>query len=476
MKNWQLLTLLSDRSKSPLPKRGFLTKVERPFGGVMTTGNTNVDNSFSVMCLYDGDPLTSATAGSYRSRVWEGGDDPVKDLPRRTFTEHVYYVPSGQVTRKGFPRKPVKRKYRTYTRIKHDRGLHAYDSLFVTNYMPATSFTSVQTRTSTGAVLSSNLFTNTPITLFIGGADATPTPVLSSDDQWRAISRLRQQIVGTPFNLAVSLGEARETLGMIGETARKLAMSAVLLKRGHFKAALRELNDPRAERYGVRHGSNQYLMVTYGMAPLLNDIRNGAESLSHHLNVPIKRRYSTTIYSSQNQSNGNVKTDVGGRVWTSGGYTLMTRRIIAYISETPGLWETLGFSDPLSVVWELTPLSFVADWVLPIGDYLEARASASVLRGTFVQTDLLRKKLVGDFEGVFIDPSLDITSTIRGGSPGSSLEYSRVTRTILTSLPVPMPDLKSLNTDFSWRHAASGLALMVQAFSGSNTGKSWIRG
>lgn len=33
--------------------------------------------------------------------------------------------------------------------------------------------------------------------------------------------------------------------------------------------------------------------------------------------------------------------------------------------------QILGFNNPLRTIWELTPFSFVIDWFIPIGDFLE---------------------------------------------------------------------------------------------------------
>jgi hypothetical protein len=36
------------------------------------------------------------------------------------------------------------------------------------------------------------------------------------------------------------------------------------------------------------------------------------------------------------------------------------------------LFSQTGFTNPINLLWELIPFSFVADWFLPIGSYLEA--------------------------------------------------------------------------------------------------------
>jgi hypothetical protein len=121
----------------------------------------------------------------------------------------------------------------------------------------------------------------------------------------------------------------------------------------------------------------------------------------------------------------------------------------------------VGLEDPLSTAWELVPYSFVADWFLPIGDYLSASALSRALTGTFVKTRFDRVHLEG---------------MTRENLPGSDpvfwvfpLEswfhrYGTLERVVTTSLEVPLPSFKGRDKIASWVHAINSVALLTNAF------------
>lgn len=63
-------------------------------------------------------------------------------------------------------------------------------------------------------------------------------------------------------------------------------------------------------------------------------------------------------------------------------------RVVAYfrVNIQAEAFKQLGLLNPAAVLWELTPLSFVVDWFLPVGDFighLDAMAGVSVLSATY---------------------------------------------------------------------------------------------
>jgi hypothetical protein len=65
---------------------------------------------------------------------------------------------------------------------------------------------------------------------------------------------------------------------------------------------------------------------------------------------------------------------VGNTGRTTCTITTHTKFVIRFRMDDP-LAATLsqtGFTNPVSLAWELLPFSFVADWFIPIGDFLEA--------------------------------------------------------------------------------------------------------
>jgi len=286
------------------------------------------------------------------------------------------------------------------------------------------------------------------------GAFGTPVtyPTWSSDDDIALLGKLREKIAGSSFNAGVSLGESKEALHLIFNSANRIARSLHALKRGNFHAAARELSDlqgvPRSRaRKGPKRVADQWLELQYGWLPLLNDAKEGAEFLAHLHSYPSQQVVRVSRQAKQ-ETQG----------WKSAMYdsksTMFDRKTIKAILTEVDTVALAGLTDPLSVAWELLPYSFVADWFIPIGNYLSARGLAQSITGTFVitQTRKLHLKLV---DGRW-DPSWEFKDT------GDWFwKLTETSRTISNSLQVPTPTIKPLSKIVGWRHAANAVALLV---------------
>lgn len=121
---------------------------------------------------------------------------------------------------------------------------------------------------------------------------------------------------------------------------------------------------------------NDFLAVQYGVRPLIRDV-HGAIKLLHdkekdggayHVDVEA-RAYEklVRVWIMKDQSHG-VEIPVSEEILT--GCTVH----LSYDMDEP-LHRSLaswGITNPAETVWELTPLSFLLDWWLPVGDYLSA--------------------------------------------------------------------------------------------------------
>lgn len=287
-------------------------------------------------------------------------------------------------------------------------------------------------------------------------------PSLSANDQIKLVGKLREAMRGSDFNMAVFLAEGSQTLNLIGTNAFRLANGYRELRKFNVGAAVRWIFEgtgrkpPRRELLDYRRTetavSSNWLQLQYGVIPLLGDMKSGAEALAHRLSVPFRRRYAVRV-----SVKGN--TDPWLNVQASRAISVRHRQLIAYVSEQESLPTLSGMLDPELVAWELMPGSFIADWVLPIGDYLQARAAASRLSGIFVTTDLMKR-------GCSSIGSKPYFQQYTFSDPGYRSEHVVMTRSVSTTLAVPLPAVKSLAKVASWQHCANGLALLQQVFRG----------
>jgi len=293
------------------------------------------------------------------------------------------------------------------------------------------------------------------------GLGRNPVPLLNANDDIRLVNKLKDKLNGSDFNMSVFLGEGHQTLKMVGDAAIKIARAGWHLRKGDFISAAKSLAQdatraPRIPRVSKRATlANRWLELQYGWLPLLNDVEDGAKALAHHLNVPMRSTYRVKVERTiEGWVQPQLPLDVG--VFDHHFHKkVLVAKVSEYDNSVPAL---LGLKDPELVAWELLPFSFVADWFLPIGQYLEARALASKLVGTFITSDLRVYNLE------------KIQSTMFG-SGFCRLTKTEFARTVSTTLDVRMPQFKSLAQAASWQHCANAIALVTQVFTGQKVRK-----
>lgn len=272
------------------------------------------------------------------------------------------------------------------------------------------------------------------------------------------LGRLRTAIAGSDFNLGVTLGESREAFRMIGDSATKIYKALRHAKQGRWIEARRVLvrsthwdtkQDERAwKSVYVRPGrdvSQNWLELQYGWLPLLKDVENAAQFLAHHYNVPQQNVVRATSVYRQ-----TLSTTASGPVTPLKVVSLQKVTIKAILREK-NVAQLAGVTDPLSVIWELTPYSFVADWFIPIGNWLQARALRDSIEGLFVTSSKSIATVQGMKSGVSWHPDIP-------GWENHSVAFSRA---VSTSLAVPLPSFKPLGKVASVRHVANAVALLV---------------
>lgn len=298
----------------------------------------------------------------------------------------------------------------------------------------------------------------------------SPLPFFGANETNALLSDIYSEVKGSEFNPALFLAQGNQTLAMIGGTAVKLAKSIHHLRRGDVASAARSLTSgtnraPIKPPKGgwkaltdtsVKNLSSAWLELQYGWLPLLQDVDAGAKAIAHQLTPPT--RFSV------------VKTKTKTQTTISQSYQAFTPvkkvtedlRIEYLASENLDNIALLGLNDPLTVAWELVPFSFVVDWFLPIGDYLEARCAVSSLKGTYRMTQRYRVKtdLVNRPNGNGV-----VVRAEEGPYPGRA-SYEGLSLTRSAEAPITraaFPRFKPLNQAASVKHCLNAIALLAGA-------------
>lgn len=202
----------------------------------------------------------------------------------------------------------------------------------------------------------------------------------------KAMKRLGDQAAGIRVNFAQFLGERKQVANMLADTATRILHAARSLKRADLRGFTQALSLSGAQARSAKSMfgrvektaaheriSSHWLEFVYGWRPLLSDAFGAAELLAEKIET--EQSFQGRLVASSGQCRTWHKIDSStGKPLYVGTVDAVTRFTANYRLEGPAqaLLAQTGLSNPLLLAWELLPYSFVVDWFLPIGSYLEA--------------------------------------------------------------------------------------------------------
>lgn len=193
--------------------------------------------------------------------------------------------------------------------------------------------------------------------------------------------------LGEAAALGVDFAERRQSIDMIVKRTTQLIGFVRALKKGDFRTAGRHLgvdHQPKRVRPG-KQLANNYLEYHFGWEPLVKDIYSAVDVLQG--GVPPARVKGKAVRSV------NIDLDLNPNphykhFWT---HSVCIGAEVAVTN--PNLWlaNQLGLINPAVVAWELVPFSFVVDWFIPVGNFLQ---SFTTTAGLNVQRQFTTHKVV----------------------------------------------------------------------------------
>lgn len=191
-----------------------------------------------------------------------------------------------------------------------------------------------------------------------------------------ALIRNLNRAADVRVNLAVAIGESRKTSAMILDTAKRLAFAMNAARRGNFGVVAAALD--------VRTGKHRnFLAYKMGWLPLLQDVRGAAEMFAQqHFPRPPTFRIVTRATSEV----GYSKVESNQYGWQGNGKAAIVRSGFASREVEHDIWyeyqsrswataQQLGLTNPASLFWELMPASFLIDYLIGVGSWLQAVTS-----------------------------------------------------------------------------------------------------
>lgn len=202
------------------------------------------------------------------------------------------------------------------------------------------------------------------------------------------------KIGASKANLWVSLAERQKTVDLVTDSFRKLTslLESVATPRGRAGLLGRLRREKRKLLKGGKEFTDSYLAYRYGVLPTMLDLQGMAAAAEEavldkpvHLTgraskkIPVNSRRRTTW----TPGDGIVyDVDVEGK-----GESGAKVRIDAVVYFQPfRTFERMGLVNLPNVGWELIPYSFVVDWFLGVGDWLQGYTALDGLEHVTVTT------------------------------------------------------------------------------------------
>jgi hypothetical protein len=308
-------------------------------------------------------------------------------------------------------------------------------------------------------------------------ADWTPGPrnTFTLNDTVKAQSKLATKIKGTQLHLGKNVIEGRQFIDLIRKTLFSVAKVIVNLKNGELKSALRILIDAHRDkgsrlnyeiiellkrhRFSAADVAGKWLELQYGWKPLLSDVKSAADIFYGVMEA--ERTLTVRVTATRTE---HYNASVSPSNYSLYGLCVLRTKIKYEFAENEvlTLQRSLGLEDPAGIIWEAVPFSFVVDWFMPIGSYLEALNVLPNLKGRWCMTKVIMENAHKVTQKT-TDKSYDWNVATFNAT---SLSIVRTHGEGYSFFNVAPPDIKPLSRVFSPSHIYNAVALATQMISG----------
>lgn len=260
----------------------------------------------------------------------------------------------------------------------------------------------------------------------------------------KVYSKLKNNVV----HVGNLIGERKQTFDLMLSLYKRIS-SLILLKKGTLKAVGAFVTNKKA-------WADDVLAFKFGVEPLVLDFL----ALSEHLGKLPPDMPIITVRTNNSQFPKRVSVRRNG-VRFDGSIEIS---YVFKLTSTMEVWESMknyGLTNPMETAWELTPWSFVVDWFLPLGEYLNSLTADS---GLNYKTGTRKIKMTGTWTigGTSgYDPQNPDFSRSEGKWLSGKFSGQLIHRTVLSELP-DRRKIATFKNPWSLSHGIEAIALAVQ--------------
>lgn len=268
----------------------------------------------------------------------------------------------------------------------------------------------------------------------------------------------RNKLKQTDINLGVAFAERNATARLLGDTASRMGKAFRNLKAGKVRKAMNELGISH-KKHEPRGGNvpNKWLELQYGWKPLISDVYGACNALSKRdkgdWRVTAKASRSSTriwtaTFSGADAGVGSAQSDT----------KVFIRLDALPANELTISLASLGVTNPLLIAWELVPYSFVVDWALPVGAWLESLDALLGYKDCSYSRSILTRC-------EWTEKGIRTPNNPQGGFVSNNyIGSKRLVKLDRQVGGIPLPTFPRIKDPRSLGHMANGLALLASSF------------
>lgn len=295
-------------------------------------------------------------------------------------------------------------------------------------------------------------------------------PWLFTDSESKAIASARRKAKDATANWAQMLAEAGKTYNLAISTLETLRRAVKALKRGNLKQVIRTLGLPLGDKRVLRSDptkplAQRWLELQYGWKPLYLDLQKSLydATLRTYLGGPKFRVVGNGRDFNQQVTDWNFAQNVYAETRSFKGTTSFSKCILEFECDSTVLDDLgrMGLTNPVSLAWELVPFSFVVDWFLPIGTFLETLdlSNALVFRRGMLSTIRRQKTVITYQKNRNFSLASGGSFQVSGAETHSKVSFARSVFDLLPAQPYPR-----IKNPFTPGHFYNALALFRNSF------------
>lgn len=281
------------------------------------------------------------------------------------------------------------------------------------------------------------------------------TSAVSSVEK-EARSRFYEATKGQKINIGQALAERAQTASLIKDIAVRVFKAYSALRKGNLASAASTIFPTSSKKL-----ANDWLILQYGINPLISDIKGAANLLASPVDFQFdvkkgkRLQLERVLIDQAGSTTGNPPHQT--KVWSEGFVEVTYKARFRVTSAGMRHLNQVGLTNLPALGWELLPYSFVIDWLLPIGDYLNSQDAFDNLelvyctKTVFVKEYITFERVLGGNNAGYVYP----TQTY--GFINERISCVRSLETVVPPLEFP-----SFKDPVSAGHIANAIALLRQ--------------